>query len=482
MGELQAGDVIDGKYRIVRLIGEGGMGAVYEGENVKIRRKVAIKTLLSGLTGNADVVGRFEREATAAGRIGNAHILEVLDLGEMQDGDRYMVMELLDGEPLSARIEARGHLSPAEVAPIGAQVLEGLAAAHAAGIIHRDLKPDNIFILKKHVGIVDYVKIIDFGVSKFQALSGDGEAMSMTRTGAVMGTPYYMSPEQASGSRDADHRTDLYALGVILYQAVSGRVPFDAPTLNQLLFKIVLSDPLPVKGVIPNLDDAFASIISKAMARDINARFQSADEFKAALDGWRTAGKSVSVPPPPDRASMEAAVLGTQTAKPDGSVPANTAMQPGAKTAGSWSTSQAGTGAKSSNKPIIAGLAIVGGLGVVGALAGYALFSGSESAPAEPSAAAAAVSPPPAAPAPQAPAAQPNVAPVVQPATAAPTPAPQAPAAESSAALGAGNKPASRAPATRRGAAARAPQPQRAATGAGAQPAPARPADDDFGY
>ena len=269
---VEVGQVIEGKYRIVRLIGEGGMGAVYEGENVRIHRRVAIKVLHAAFTNNTDVVQRFEREAQAAGRIGNDHILEVLDLGTLQDGSCFMVMEFLDGDPLNKRIQGRGRLTPRELAPLGKQVLEGLGAAHGAGIIHRDLKPDNIFILKEKAGKADYVKIIDFGISKFQPLAGDG--MKMTRTGAVMGTPYYMSPEQASGSREADARSDLYAIGVIFYEAVTGHVPFDAPTFNQLLFKIVLSEPPPPRSIVPDLDPAFESIILKAMARDVSSAFR----------------------------------------------------------------------------------------------------------------------------------------------------------------------------------------------------------------
>ena len=181
------------------------------------------------------------------------------------------------------------------MAPLAKQMVAGLAAAHAAGIVHRDLKPENIFILKEKAGKKDYVKIIDFGISKFQPLGGD--AMKMTRTGVVMGTPYYMAPEQASGSRDADARSDLYAVGVMLYEAVTGRVPFDAPTFNQLMFQIVLSEPPPPQAAVPDLDPAFASIVSKGMARDVNQRFQSAVEFAAAIDAWLETGTAVTVPP-----------------------------------------------------------------------------------------------------------------------------------------------------------------------------------------
>jgi serine/threonine protein kinase len=282
---LSTGDIIDGKYRIVRLIGEGGMGAVYEGENTRIHRRVAIKVLHAGVAAQAEAVQRFEREAQAAGRIGSEHIVEVLDLGALANGDRYLVMEFLEGEGLGGRIKARTRLTPAELCPIAFQLMEGLAAAHGAGIIHRDLKPDNVFLLKQRGGQRDFVKLLDFGISKFNHLSGDS-GFSMTRTGAVMGTPYYMAPEQAKGSREMDHRVDLYAAGVILYEALTGQVPFNADTFNELLFKIVLEEPKPLAQVDPSIDPAFAAIVVKAMARDPAHRFQSAQEFQQVLGQW----------------------------------------------------------------------------------------------------------------------------------------------------------------------------------------------------
>src|SRR5262245_16341105 len=164
---LSSGDIIDGKYRIVRMIGEGGMGAVYEGENVRIHRRVAIKVLHSGVASSGEAVARFEREAQAAGRIGSEHIVEVLDLGNLPSGDRYMVMEFMDGDSLGERIKTKGRLPPQELAPIAVQLLEALNAAHGAGIIHRDLKPDNVYLLKSRSGKPNFVKLLDFGISKF---------------------------------------------------------------------------------------------------------------------------------------------------------------------------------------------------------------------------------------------------------------------------------------------------------------------------
>src|SRR5882724_747518 len=282
---LSTGDVIDGKYRIIRLIGEGGMGAVYEGENIRIHRTVAIKVLHAGVAENQDAVQRFEREAQAAGRIGSEHIVEVLDLGNLPSGDRYMVMEFMDGDSLSTRIQNKGRIPPIDLYPIAHQLLAALHAAHTAGIIHRDLKPDNVYLLKARGGVADFVKLLDFGISKFNQLSGDS-GFSMTRTGAVMGTPYYMAPEQAKGSRDLDHRVDLYAAGVILYEAITGEVPFNADTFNELLFKIVLEAAKPVEQVVPNIDPSFAAIVNKSMGREPATRFQTAREFQQALEQW----------------------------------------------------------------------------------------------------------------------------------------------------------------------------------------------------
>src|SRR5579862_8272924 len=188
--QVTIGQMIDSKYRIVRMLGEGGMGTVYEGQNVRIGHRVAIKVLHTDLASRSDILERFEREAQAAGRIGSEHIVEVYDLGELPGGVRYMVMEYLDGENLATRLERDGRMAPQQMAPIFGHVLEGIGAAHAAGIIHRDLKPENIFLVRDKKTGKDFAKLVDFGVSKFAI----PQAGSMTRTGSVIGTPFYMSP------------------------------------------------------------------------------------------------------------------------------------------------------------------------------------------------------------------------------------------------------------------------------------------------
>ena len=365
----ELGQVIDGKYRLVRLLGSGGMGAVYEGENTRIRRRVAIKMLHASVSTQQESVTRFEREAQAAGRIGSEHICEVLDLGVLPDATRYMVMEYLEGETLSSRIKRAGRLLPMQAIPLLTQVLEGLEAAHTAGIIHRDLKPDNVWIVPTRGGTKDFVKVLDFGVSKFSQIGG--EEMNQTRAGAVVGTPYYMSPEQARGMGAIDARTDVYAIGVVLYQAVTGQVPYQAETFNELLFKIVLEVAPPPQIYVPDIDPDFVSIIQRAMSREPQQRYQSCTEFRDALLSYQARNQRgpqqgyPPVPPPQPPPQRGPNTWGPHTAQsPQGPLAQSHPSFPGATTSNPALPAPMMPPTLQSHQPMLA--ASQGGLGISG--------------------------------------------------------------------------------------------------------------------
>jgi len=286
------GALLAGRYRIVRLIGRGGMGAVYEGVQEELGRRVAIKVLHPHLSVTPDVVERFRREAQAAAALGHPNIVQVTDLQWRQGEPPFLVMELLSGASLGAVMHAQGPLPAARATFIASQILGALAAAHRAGIVHRDIKSDNVF-LTSTAAVHDFVKVLDFGVAK---LVGQGPDGALTSTGVAVGTPYYMSPEQARG-RAVDARTDLFAVGVVLYHALSGRMPFTGSSFNELMFAIAEQTPAPLASLRPDLDPRLVAVVERALQKDVAARFQSADEMQAALAAW--ARPTTSAAPPP---------------------------------------------------------------------------------------------------------------------------------------------------------------------------------------
>ncbi len=278
------GKTIGGKYLVRSVLGEGGMGSVFEAENVPLGRSVAIKVLHPAQARKKTAVKRFHQEARAAGAIGHPNICEVYDLGTLDDGSPYLVMERLLGETLADRIASEGGLPFEDVIDVLTQVLSGLVAAHEKGIVHRDIKPENIFLTKR-VGVPALAKLLDFGVSKMIAPIFDDrdEDLDLTRTGMVMGTPFYMSPEQARGDRNLDARVDLYACGIILYEALTGKRPFTAPNYNALLLQILTTKPRPARELRPALPLGFDEVLDKALERGREQRFQSAAEFQREL-------------------------------------------------------------------------------------------------------------------------------------------------------------------------------------------------------
>jgi serine/threonine protein kinase len=308
------GRTVGGRYIIKGVLGEGGMGTVYEAEHLGLGRAVAVKVLNPSQAKKRVAVKRFQQEARAAGAIGHPNICEVYDLGLLDDGSPYLVMEKLIGTTLADRISREGGLPFDEIADVMIQVLSGLIAAHDKGIVHRDIKPENIFLARR-VGCPPIVKILDFGVSKMMPqFQGGDEQLDLTRTGMVMGTPYYMSPEQARGERNLDGRVDVYACGVMMYEAIVGKRPFLAPNYNALLLSIINTTPKPIREVRPATPPALQAIVAHSMAKARDDRYPSANAVLRDIQALPVAAHlpvNRMMPAPPTAAErMRAPVLG----------------------------------------------------------------------------------------------------------------------------------------------------------------------------
>jgi serine/threonine-protein kinase len=279
--ELSAlvGTTVAGKYRVDRLIGRGGMGAVFQAANLAIGKRVALKFLDHEAARNGEACQRFQREAEAAGMAESAHIVQIFDSGVTERGLPFLVMELLLGEDLRARLGRERQLPVWSALDIASQVLRALIHAHAAGIVHRDLKPDNVFLCARDDD-PSFVKIVDFGISK---LAHARAADTLTRRGTVLGTAFYMSPEQAQSFADIDGRTDLFSLGAILFEMLTGQPPHLAPTYEAVLIAICTHDAPDVRTLAREIPEAVAGLVSRALQRDRERRFQSAQEFLAAI-------------------------------------------------------------------------------------------------------------------------------------------------------------------------------------------------------
>jgi len=277
-GDSLIGYVLADKYRVLHQIGRGGMGVVYEAEHVQLGKRVAIKLMLEKYRDDSEAIARFQREAYAASRIGNPHIIDVVDIGTAPDGRAFVVMELLSGAPLSEVIKA-GPMPPWRAIGIMRQVLYAVGAAHATGIIHRDLKPDNIFVLPQ-----DFVKLLDFGISKVLDPDELVAATKLTTTGVVIGTPLYMAPEQAMG-QPIDRYADLYACGVILFEMLAGRPPFEGQTYAVLISKVLTQPPPLLSSVRGGLPANLVGAVHRALEKEPERRFRTAEEFSHALPG-----------------------------------------------------------------------------------------------------------------------------------------------------------------------------------------------------
>ncbi len=279
--EELVGRTIASKYEVTRMIGRGGMGAVYEAEHVGIGRKVAIKFVDRDVANDEGVVTRFAREARATTAIDSEHIVSVLDAG-VEDGRPYLVMELLRGEDLGARLRRLGRLTVKESLHILAQVLRGLARAHEAGIVHRDLKPDNVFVLRRENDAL-FVKIVDFGISKMSRPKSGTTPLAITGKGTVLGTPLYMAPEQAQALPDVDGRADLYSAGAILFECLTGRPPHTGECYEQIILAICMQDAPDVRSINSTVPANVSAYVARCLARNRDARYGSAFEALAGL-------------------------------------------------------------------------------------------------------------------------------------------------------------------------------------------------------
>ncbi|MBN1773996.1 MAG: serine/threonine protein kinase [Deltaproteobacteria bacterium] len=298
MDEALRGLVIDGKYRLTRPLGEGGMGVVWVATHTALGREFAVKLLRPEFAGDPQALIRFQQEAVAVSKVGSPHLVALTDFGTTTDGAPYIVMELLEGRTLEEAMREEKPMPVSRIVDIAGQILTALAAVHERGIVHRDLKPANVFLTQLGERR-DFVKLLDFGVAK--VLGGD-RVSHFTRTGVLLGTPTYMSPEQVQGSRGVDHRCDLWAVGVILFRALTGRRPHDAASRGERLAAIATQDVPPLRRFRPDLDEDLEAVLRRALTRELGRRFATALDFRAALEPFRgqvPSAYATSIAPPP---------------------------------------------------------------------------------------------------------------------------------------------------------------------------------------
>ena len=299
------GRTLDGRYRIEKLLGEGGMGFVYKAVHTTLGKPLAIKVLRPEVSKNEEILQRFRQEAQSASQVGNPHIIDISDFGTLPDGSTYFVMEFLTGKSLTAAlVDNGGRFDTLRTVRVMRQLANALGAAHEVGVVHRDLKPDNVQLVERGAQ-KDFVKILDFGIAKV-----GGSTSKLTQAGQVFGTPHYMSPEQCAGAH-VDHRTDIYAAGVMLYELVSGRVPFEAETLMGILTKHLYEAPLAPSALAADVAIApeLEAIILKCLQKKPDARYQTMAELEQDLDALERGSVPRAVMAPP----IERPATGPQT-------------------------------------------------------------------------------------------------------------------------------------------------------------------------
>jgi serine/threonine protein kinase len=360
---VREGEILDGKYRVERVLGVGGMGIVVAATHVQLNTRVALKFLLPAALGNAQIVERFAREARAAVQIQSEHVARVTDVGTLPTGSPYMVMEYLEGGDLAETLAQSGPMPVTLAVGFVLQACEAIAEAHSLGIVHRDLKPANLFLARR-TGRDAVVKVLDFGISKTK----DSGPSGLTQTSAMMGSPYYMAPEQMMSSKDVDARADIWALGIILYELLAGAPPFVADTMPEIVFMVTQRDPPPLAAKRPDLPEALSDVVARCLIRDPAQRVANVAKLASALAPFG---------PPRSEISVERIirVLGASAPPPSG---ASGRANPAQATSSTWASSQPGA-----RTPSKAQVAITAGalLVVVGVGVGWRLLR----SPAQPS-------------------------------------------------------------------------------------------------
>jgi eukaryotic-like serine/threonine-protein kinase len=286
-GDPLVGTTVAGRYKVIKLLGEGGMGQVYLAEHSAIEKRMALKVLRAEYAHKGEIVTRFQQEAISASRIKHPNVLDVFDFGQLENGCFYLAMEFLEGNDLADELQRSRVLTPPRVLPIAMQICRALSAAHAKGVVHRDMKPENIFLQRTGDG-EEIVKIVDFGIAQLKPSNAEVAAQSthrrLTRTGMIFGTPEYMAPEQASG-KHADLRCDVYAVGIILFELFTGTVPFTGETFLGVLAKHLNDAPPSMRAVYPDLQitGELEAVVLRTLAKDPTHRYQTMNELAAAL-------------------------------------------------------------------------------------------------------------------------------------------------------------------------------------------------------
>jgi serine/threonine protein kinase len=298
LAEELTGLVIDGRYRLDRPIGTGGMATVWEAMHLTLSRRVAVK-FIDSVSRSRQMRDRFLREARVAAAVHHRNVVDIVDFGTTDDGRPFMVMELLRGRPLSQRMAETPPLGVADIIKIMARILSGLGAVHDAGIVHRDLKPENVFLVHDADGF--YPKLLDFGVSRAVDPESDLASVLQTKENAIVGTPHYMSPEQARGLRDLDQRADLWSAGVMLYELLSGRLPYTADVVGDVLIQVATTDAVPLAELRPDLAGPLTRVVDRALTRDRDERYGSARVMRAEL--LTAAARLASTEHGPDRST-----------------------------------------------------------------------------------------------------------------------------------------------------------------------------------